>query len=90
MSESAIKPVAWIDEHGKLVRHIRMLDGGVVGDGRAIPDSWCPLFEASIIINGDAIRAAIGAILRTRNDFTDRGEADRYIAYFSALLECVK
>jgi hypothetical protein len=37
------KPIAWVDDTGKIVVLEKYLGGGFLSEGRAVPDSWTPL-----------------------------------------------
>lgn len=41
------KPIAWIDEDGRLVRRSDIRDGGFVDPDRAFPNCWHPLIPRS-------------------------------------------
>jgi hypothetical protein len=43
--EELRKAVAWLDEHGRIVAREENWGGGFVGNDRAIPDSWTPLYS---------------------------------------------
>ncbi len=56
-----IKPVAWIDDCGRLVRSQLIDDGGYVDFNSAIPDSWQPVIRVADIPE-EALQSCINVL----------------------------